>query len=34
VYDGAFPGDAKPPGLNIQWSVDRLVTCVTESYME
>jgi hypothetical protein len=27
VGGGAFPGDVKPPGLNIWWSVDRLVTC-------
>jgi hypothetical protein len=31
---GAFLGDKKPPGLDIRWSVDRLDTCVTESYME
>jgi hypothetical protein len=24
----------KPPGLDIRWSVDRLGTYVTESYME
>jgi hypothetical protein len=34
VGDGAFPGGAKPIGLDIRWSVDCLGTCVTESYME
>jgi hypothetical protein len=24
----------QPPGLHIRWSVDRLDTCVIESYME
>jgi hypothetical protein len=33
VGGGASPGDAKPPGLDICWSVDRLGTCDTESYM-
>jgi hypothetical protein len=31
---GAFPWGAKPLGLDICCSVDRLGTCVTESYME
>jgi hypothetical protein len=30
----AFPGDVKPSGLDICWSVDHLGTCVIESYME
>jgi hypothetical protein len=34
VCGGAFPVDAKPPGLDIRWSVDRRGACVTESYME
>jgi hypothetical protein len=34
VGGGAFLRDAKPSGLDIGWSVDRLGTCVTESYME
>jgi hypothetical protein len=34
VAGGAFLWDAKPPGLDIQWTVDRLDTCVTEFYME
>jgi hypothetical protein len=34
VGNGAFSGGAKPPGLDIRWSVDRLSTYVTESYME
>jgi hypothetical protein len=29
-----FRGGAKPLGLDIRWSVDHLVTCVTESYIE
>jgi hypothetical protein len=34
VGDGAFPGGAKPLGLNICCSIDRQGTCVTESYMK
>jgi hypothetical protein len=34
VGGGTFPGDAKPPGLDIWWSVDHLRTCVIEFYME
>jgi hypothetical protein len=34
VGSGSFSGDAKPPGLDIWWSVDHLDTCVTESYVE
>jgi hypothetical protein len=34
VDGGAFSRDAKPPSLDIWWSVDRLGTRVTESYME
>jgi hypothetical protein len=34
VGGGAFLGGVKPPGLDIRWSVDRLGTYVTESYME
>jgi hypothetical protein len=34
VGGGAFPGDVKSSGLDIRWSVDRLGSCVTESYME
>jgi hypothetical protein len=34
VGGGTILGDAKPPGLDIQWSVDCLGTCVTESYMK
>jgi hypothetical protein len=34
VGGGAFPGGVKSLGLDIQWSVDRLGTCVIESYME
>jgi hypothetical protein len=36
VGSGAFlgGGGVKPLGLDIWWSVDRLGTCVTESYME
>jgi hypothetical protein len=32
-YSGgrAFSGDAKQPGLDIWWRVDRMDTCVTES---
>jgi hypothetical protein len=33
VGSGTFPGDAKPLGLDIQWSVDHLDTYVTESCM-
>jgi hypothetical protein len=33
VGGGAFLGDAKPPGLDICWRVDRLGTCVTESHL-
>jgi hypothetical protein len=33
VCGGAFPGDAKPPGLDIRWRVDHPGTCVTEFYM-
>jgi hypothetical protein len=29
-----FPRDVKPPGMDILYSVDRLVTCKIESYME
>jgi hypothetical protein len=32
--DGAFPGDVKPPGLDIWWSIDHVDTCIAESYME
>jgi hypothetical protein len=31
---GTFPRDAKPPSLDIHWSVDHLGTCVIKSYME
>jgi hypothetical protein len=34
VDGGAFPGDAKPSGLNILRGVDRTGICKTESYME
>jgi hypothetical protein len=35
VVDGdASSGDVKPPGLDIRWSVDRMGTYATESYME
>jgi hypothetical protein len=34
VGGGPFLGGAKPPGLDIGCIVDRLGTCVTESYME
>jgi hypothetical protein len=34
VDSGAFPGDVKPLGLDIQFSVDDMGTCATESYME
>jgi hypothetical protein len=34
VGGGTFPGEAKPLALDIWWGVDRLGTCVTESYME
>jgi hypothetical protein len=34
VDGGTFLGGARPPGLDIRRSVDRLGTCVTESYME
>jgi hypothetical protein len=34
VGSGAFPRDAKPLGLDICWSVDRLGTYATEFYME
>jgi hypothetical protein len=34
VGGGPFPGDPKPPGLDIRWSVDRLGTCINELYME
>jgi hypothetical protein len=34
VGGGTFPGDAKPPGLDIYWSVDRLGTYASEFYME
>jgi hypothetical protein len=27
-------GDVKPSGLDILWSIDRVDTCATESYME
>jgi hypothetical protein len=33
VGGGAFLGHVKPPGLNIWWSVDRMGTYATESYM-
>jgi hypothetical protein len=33
VGGGTFLGDAKPPGLDICWRVDRLGTCVTESHL-
>jgi hypothetical protein len=33
VGGGAFPRCAKPPSLDIRWSVDHLGNCVTESYM-
>jgi hypothetical protein len=32
--DGAFPGDVKPPCLDIWWSVDCMDACVSESYLE
>jgi hypothetical protein len=32
--DSTFPGDVKPPGLDLWWSIDRVDACVTESYME
>jgi hypothetical protein len=34
VGGGVFSGGAKPLGLDIPWSVDRLGTYVTQSYME
>jgi hypothetical protein len=34
VGGGAFPGDVKLLRLDIWWSVDRMGTCATESYME
>jgi hypothetical protein len=34
VDSGAFPGDAKSPGLDICGGVDCMGTCVTEFYME
>jgi hypothetical protein len=34
VGGGTFSRDAKPQGLDIQWSADRLGTYVTKSYME
>jgi hypothetical protein len=35
AVDGhSFPGDVKPPGLDIWWNVDRMGTCATESYVE
>jgi hypothetical protein len=34
VAGGTFLGGVKPLGLDIRWSVDRLGTCVTESYVE
>jgi hypothetical protein len=34
VGGDAFPGYAKPPCLDIRWSVDRLGTCIIELYME
>jgi hypothetical protein len=30
---GAFPGDVNPPGLDIWWSIDRVDTYATESYI-
>jgi hypothetical protein len=30
----AFSGDVKTMGLDICWSIDRVDTCVAESYME
>jgi hypothetical protein len=32
VGGGAFPWDAKPPGLDIRWRVDHLDTYVTKFY--
>jgi hypothetical protein len=34
VGGGTSPGDVKPPGLDILWSLDRMGTCTTKSYME
>jgi hypothetical protein len=34
VGGGASLGDVKPPGLDISWSIDRVGTGATESYME
>jgi hypothetical protein len=34
VGGGTSPGDVEPLGLDIQWRVDCLGTCVTEFYME
>jgi hypothetical protein len=34
VGDGTFLGGVKPPGLDIQWSVNHLGICVTKFYME
>jgi hypothetical protein len=31
---GAFPGDMKPLGLDIWWSIDRVDVCATKSYIE
>jgi hypothetical protein len=31
---GTFPGDVKPPGLDIWWSIDRVNDFVNKSYME
>jgi hypothetical protein len=33
VGGGAFPGDAKPLGLDIWWSVDCMGTCAAECYL-
>jgi hypothetical protein len=34
VDGGTFPMDAKPPGLDIRWSVDHFGTYIAELYME
>jgi hypothetical protein len=34
VGGGASPGDVKPPGLDIWWSIEHMGTYATKSYME
>jgi hypothetical protein len=34
VGSDAFPGDVKPPDLDILWGADRMGTCATKSYNE